>query len=163
MLASYCDWTEYSLYLLAAEAAGLVERHHLWADDPTAPVHLHANPAISIWDAAAASRANVEKLFTADDPGVFAVVQSSMDLAVGEVTSVAREHFPCGAFRASRCPRPAAARGCRSESGPRRASRRSASTAPAGHCAAHPGLALRQSAGGAAVKSVDVDGVPVAN
>jgi hypothetical protein len=54
---SYCDWTEYSRYLLTAEAAGLVERHHVWADDPTAPVHLHANPAISTWDAAAASRA----------------------------------------------------------------------------------------------------------
>jgi hypothetical protein len=35
----------------------------------------------------------VERLFTADDPGVFAVVQSSTDLPVGEVSSVAGEHF----------------------------------------------------------------------
>jgi hypothetical protein len=94
LLTSYCDWTEYSLYLLAAERAGLVERQHVWADDPSAPAHLQVDPAISIWDAATASGANVRRLFTADDPGAFAVVQSSTDLAVREVARVAAKRFP---------------------------------------------------------------------
>ena len=37
LLTSYCDWTEYTLYLLAAERAGLVEREHLWARRPVRP------------------------------------------------------------------------------------------------------------------------------
>jgi hypothetical protein len=94
LLTSYCDWTEYSLYLLAAERVGLVESHHLWAHDPTAPAHLHVDPAVSIWDAAGASRANVERLFTADDRGVFAVVQSSAGLSAGEVAAAAADHLP---------------------------------------------------------------------
>jgi len=94
LLTSYCDWTEYSLYLLAAERVGLVERHHIWADDPTAPAHLQVDPALSIWDAAGASRENLERLFTADDPGLFAVVQSSSGLAIGELSAVTAEHLP---------------------------------------------------------------------
>jgi hypothetical protein len=111
LLTSYCDWTEYSLYLLAAERAGLVDRDHLWADDPTAPAHLHADPTVSIWDAAAASRTNVERLFTADDPGVFAVIQSSTDMPVGEVAGVAAHHFPVRSIPTE--PPPATGRGSR--------------------------------------------------
>jgi hypothetical protein len=94
LLTSYCDWTEYSLYLLAAERVGLVERDHVWADDPAAPVHLHVDPAISIWDAAGASRQRVQRLFTADDPGVFAVVQSSTGLPADDVATAAGDHLP---------------------------------------------------------------------
>jgi hypothetical protein len=94
LLTSYCDWTEYSLYLLAAERVGLVERDHLWADDSATPVHLHVDPAISIWDASRASRAHVERLFTAADPGVFAVVQSSTGLPADEVAAAAANHLP---------------------------------------------------------------------
>ncbi len=32
LLTSYCEWTEYTLYLLAAEWASLVDREHLWSD-----------------------------------------------------------------------------------------------------------------------------------
>src|SRR5262245_23242288 len=49
LLTSYCDWTEYTLYLLAAERAALLERYHLWADDPMAPAHVHTCPDFSIW------------------------------------------------------------------------------------------------------------------
>jgi hypothetical protein len=94
LLTSYCDWTEYSLYLLAAERVGLVAGDHVWADDPAAPAHLHVNPAISIWDAAGASPARLRRLFTADDPGVFAVVQSGAGLAAGEVAAAAADHLP---------------------------------------------------------------------
>ena len=94
LLTSYCDWTEYTLYLLAGERAGLVTRHHVWADDPTASAHLHVDPTISIWEAATASRASVERLFRAGDPGVFGVVQSSSGLPVDEIVAVAGQHFP---------------------------------------------------------------------
>jgi hypothetical protein len=94
LLTSYCDWTEYSLYLLAADRVGLVEREHVWADDPSAPVHVHVDPAISMWDANGASRTHVQRLFTAADPGVFAVVQSSTGLPACEVAAAAADHLP---------------------------------------------------------------------
>jgi hypothetical protein len=94
LLTSYCDWTEYTLYLLAAERAELVAYHHLWTTDAEATAHLHVAPSVSIWDATAASRANVERLFTADDPGLFAVVQSNSEQPAGEVAAVAAGHFP---------------------------------------------------------------------
>ena len=94
LLTSYSDWTEYSLYLLAAERASLLARHHLWADDPSAPAHLHAHPALSIWGGSGASRADVERLFGTDDPGLFAVVQSNSGLPAAEVAAAAADHFP---------------------------------------------------------------------
>jgi hypothetical protein len=94
LLTSYCDWTEYTLYLLAAEWAGLAALHHVWADDPATPARLQVDPGLSIWDTAAASRANVERLFALDDPGLFAVVQSNAGLPACEVAVVAAEHFP---------------------------------------------------------------------
>ena len=94
LLTSYCDWTEYTLYLLAAERVGAVERYHVWADEPAAPAHLQVDPAVSVWDAAATSRRSLERLFTADDPGLFAVVQSSAGLAPEELAVVAGRRFP---------------------------------------------------------------------
>ena len=92
LLTSYCDWTEYTLYLLAAEHAGLLERDHIWADDPAACAHLHLDPTVSIWDSATASQDNVERMFTIDDPGLFGVLQSSTGLPAGEVAAVAAHH-----------------------------------------------------------------------
>ena len=94
LLTSYCDWTEYTLYLLAAERAGVLGSHHLWADHPKAPAHLHTHPAFSIWDSAAASPAQLERLFASEDPGLFAVVQSNSGLPPSEVAAVAEAHFP---------------------------------------------------------------------
>ena len=94
LLTSYCDWTEYTLYLLAAERAGLLESHHVWADDPVAPAHLQTKPEVSIWEAADVSRANLERLFAPDVPGLFAVVQSNTGLRASEVTTIAAKHFP---------------------------------------------------------------------
>ena len=94
LLTSYCDWTEYTLYLLAAERAALVDRYHLWADDPAAPAHLHADPALSIWGGTGASRADVGRLFGADDPGLFAIVQSSSGLTATDVAEAVAEYVP---------------------------------------------------------------------
>jgi Family of unknown function (DUF6492) len=93
LLTSYCEWTEYSLYLLAAERASLVARHHLWADDPQAATHLHADPALSVWGGASASRSTVERLFATDDPGLFAVVQSNSGLPAMEVAAAVANHL----------------------------------------------------------------------
>jgi Family of unknown function (DUF6492) len=108
LLTSYCDWTEYTLYLLAAERAGLVARHHVWADDPAAPARLQVNPDLSIWDASTASRASVDRLFAFDDPGLFAVVQSNAGLPASEIADVAAQHFP---VRNTAIPPPVAATG----------------------------------------------------
>lgn len=93
LLTSYCDWTEYTLYLLAAERSDLVARHHVWSNGSTDAAHLHVDPRVSIWDAGAASGAALERLFTADDPGLFAVVQSSSGRPASDVTAVAARHF----------------------------------------------------------------------
>jgi Family of unknown function (DUF6492) len=105
LLTSYCDWTEYTLYLLAAERASLVDRLHVWADDADAPAHLHADPSLSIWGGADAGRDDVGRLLHADDPGLFAVIQSSSGLTASDVAAAVAEHFP---VRRSRSVAPAA-------------------------------------------------------
>jgi hypothetical protein len=95
LLTSYCEWTEFTLYMLTAERAGLLARYHLWADDPAAPAHLHVDPDTSVWHVRSATRERVARLFAANgDPGLFAVVQSKNRLPVREVASVVAEHIP---------------------------------------------------------------------
>ena len=116
----------------------------------------------SIWDAAAASRGDVERLFTADDPGVF--------------RSRSEQHRSTGR-RGEQCCRGALSRAERSDRAAPRA-RQPLEVAgaspdpdaprgtvrlplPPGIAPAHPAPAPRQSAGGAAVNPVDMDGVAV--
>jgi glucose/arabinose dehydrogenase len=95
LLTSYCDWTEYTLYLLAAERAGLVEHHHVWAGEPGVRAHLHADPHLSIWSGSDASGAAIDRLFRTDDPGLFAVVQSNnRGLAATDVAAAVGDHLP---------------------------------------------------------------------
>jgi Family of unknown function (DUF6492) len=95
LLTSYCEWTEFTLYLLTAEWADLLARHHLWADDPAAPAHLHVDAATSVWHVRSATRERVALLFAShDDPGLFAVVQSNTRFPASEVASVVAEHIP---------------------------------------------------------------------
>jgi hypothetical protein len=108
LLTSYCDWTEYSLYLVAAERAGMVQSHHVWTSSAEAPAHLHLDPSLNIWDAAGATRANLERLFTADDPGLFAVAQSNSGQPASEVAAVAADRFPVRAVPAGAWPATAA-------------------------------------------------------
>ena len=104
LLTSYCDWTEYTLYLLAAERALLVEHHHAWAGESGAPTHLHTDPALSIWGGEGASPDDVARLFHTDDPGLFAVVQSSSGLTADEVADAVARQLP---VRRSRSASPA--------------------------------------------------------
>jgi len=95
LLTSYCEWTEFTLYLLTAEWTGLLARHHLWANDPAARAHLHVDAATSVWHARSATRERVARLFAADDdPGLFAVVQSNTRFPASEVASVVAQHIP---------------------------------------------------------------------
>jgi Family of unknown function (DUF6492) len=94
LLTSYCDWTEYSLYLLAAERASLLSRHHVWADEPGAPAHLHAHPSLSIWGGSGASRADIDRLCGTGDPGLFAVVQSTSGVSAAEIAAAVADSFP---------------------------------------------------------------------
>lgn len=105
LLTSYCDWTEFTLYLLGAESSGLLDKRHIWADDPAVPHRLQVDPDTSIWDAGGASVEAVQRLFTAVDPGLFAVVQGGT-MSAGEVAGVVEEQFavrriPCEPFEAS--------------------------------------------------------------
>jgi Family of unknown function (DUF6492) len=94
LLTSYCDWTEYTLYLLAADRASMVDRHHIWSDDPAAPARLHVDPNLSIWGAEGASSDDLDRLFRSDDPGLFAVVQSSSGLPASEVGAAVARRLP---------------------------------------------------------------------
>jgi hypothetical protein len=94
LLTSYCDWTEYTLYLLAAERTHLLDRMHRWPDDPATSARLQVDPRLSIWTAAQASSENVKRLLTADQPGLFAVVQSGSGMPASEVSRVLAAHFP---------------------------------------------------------------------
>jgi Family of unknown function (DUF6492) len=96
LLTSYCDWTEYTLYLLAAETAGLLDQYHEWAGSQHAPTHLQVAPMVSVWDAQRATRETVERLFTGADPGLFAVVQGARKTGVpaSDVADVVANHLP---------------------------------------------------------------------
>lgn len=94
LLRSYSNWTEYTLYLLTAEATGLLPRVHIWADDPEAPASLQVHHSLSTWNAAEASRAHVAAAFTTEDPGRFVVIQSNSNFPASEVQAAAAPYLP---------------------------------------------------------------------
>jgi hypothetical protein len=94
LLRSYSGWTEYTLYLLTAEATGLLPQVHIWADDPGAPASLQVHHSLSIWEAAEASRTHVAAAFTTADRGRFVVIQSNSRLPAVEVQAAAAPYLP---------------------------------------------------------------------
>ena len=94
LLTSYCDWTEYTLYLLAAEHAGLLARHHVWRAAPARPPTFTPTPPRASGTRRTQRRRRWTELFTAGDPGLFAVVQSSSGLSAGDISVVASRHLP---------------------------------------------------------------------
>ena len=95
LLTSYCEWTEFTLYLLAAQRAELLDRYHVWADDPGVPHHLQVDTATSVWEAAANAPEAVERMFTTSDPGLFAVIQGN-SVPVGDVAHVVARYCRYG-------------------------------------------------------------------
>jgi hypothetical protein len=96
LLTSYCNWTEYSLYLLAAEHSVLLDRHHHWCvegdDRDVAPLQISVDA--SIWERRTATVDNLERLFSGSDPGIFGVVQSNTGLPAEMLADVASRHMP---------------------------------------------------------------------
>jgi Family of unknown function (DUF6492) len=96
LLTSYCDWTEYTLYLLAADHSGLLGcRHHVVEEGDggdVAPLQVAAD--MSIWGRETATTHHLERLLGGSDPGLFAVVQSNTGLPAEELTGVVAQHMP---------------------------------------------------------------------
>ena len=95
LLTSYCDWTEYTLYLLAAEHFGLLDRHHHWCvegdDRDLTPLQVSADT--SIWGRHATAD-KLERLLAGSDPGIFGVVQSHTGLPAEALTGAVSRHLP---------------------------------------------------------------------
>jgi hypothetical protein len=97
LLTSYCDWTEYTLYLLAAQHYGLLDRHHRWCveGDGRDVAPLQVSAGLNVWGGRPAAAANdVDKLLAGADPGIFGVVQSNSGLHADVLTGVVSRHFP---------------------------------------------------------------------
>jgi hypothetical protein len=96
LLTSYCDWTEYTLYLLAAEHCGLLGSRPLVVgetdDSRTPPLQVAADA--SIWGRESATVDHLERLLAGSDPGLFAVVQSNTGLPAETLTGVVSRHIP---------------------------------------------------------------------
>lgn len=104
LLTTYSDWTEYTLYLLTAQALGLIDRHHIWCGDHdhTFSTALHVSTELSVWslgsvdgsDSDSAVEARIDRIFTSDDMGLFAVIQSNTGVPSSLVATVASRRFP---------------------------------------------------------------------
>ncbi len=96
LLTSYCDWTEYTLYLLAADYLGLLKQHHIWVGEESgqAVTPLQVESELSIWTREAATESGLRKLLSDPDPGIFGVVQSNTELPPDILESVASAYFP---------------------------------------------------------------------
>lgn len=96
LLTSYCNWTEYTLYLLMAESSGLLDRRHRWCveGDDHELTPLQVAPENSIWDRRTATVQHLEMLLSGSDPGIFGVVQSNTRMDPGLLKGVVTQHFP---------------------------------------------------------------------
>ena len=95
LLTSYCDWTEYTLYLLAAEHSELLGCRHQVVEEgdggDVAPLQVAADT--SIWGRETATTHHLERLLEGSDPGLFAVVQSNTGLPAEELIGVVSQHM----------------------------------------------------------------------
>jgi hypothetical protein len=79
LLTTYTTWTEYTLYGHALEQ--LVDRsaYHVFPDEIGSPVTLHARR--NVWDESDLSAIDFSEFFAADETGLFAIVQSALEIA----------------------------------------------------------------------------------
>jgi hypothetical protein len=95
LLANYTiDWTEYTLYWLNAERAGLIDQFHVTA----APGQRSVHTAESVWyagkDGKNLAEWNADHYFGAEGDGLFAVVQSNTYIAPTRVAEKLGPYFP---------------------------------------------------------------------
>lgn len=94
LLTTYADWTEYTLYLLEARRAGMLDDLHEWAGSHGSPAHLQVRPELSVWSRHDASADAVARLFQKGDPGLFAVIQSNAGMPAADVAAVVATAIP---------------------------------------------------------------------
>lgn len=98
LLTSYCDWTEYTLYLLTAEFFGLTDKYHVWCGgegDESQP--LQVKPDVSLWNTRRDPEdiaAGLDVLLTGSDPGIFGIVASGSATRAKWVSDAASQRFP---------------------------------------------------------------------
>ena len=87
------DWTEYTLYWLNAEQQGLIDEFHT---TPATGLQLHTD--VSIWkagnDGENLKRWDAEKHFSAEDHGIFTVIQSNTGLSMEDVVRKLQPYMP---------------------------------------------------------------------
>ena len=94
LLTSYCDWTEYTLYLLAAEDASRVgPRPPLGRRPGGAGTPARRSAAQRLGASPARPEPTSRGSSTLRDPGLFAVVQSSSGLSAAAVAAAAAGRF----------------------------------------------------------------------
>lgn len=94
LLTTYSEWTEYSLYLLAAESSGLLSTYHVSPDEAASTTHLQVPSEVSIWDSASATSDRLHAMLTREHDGLFAVVQSNTGMSASEVSKVLASIMP---------------------------------------------------------------------
>lgn len=91
LLANYAiDWTEYTLYWLNAEHAGLLERYHTQAVPPQRTLHASE----SVWFADKMQEWDAAHYFAPESDGMFAVVQSNTKIPIDQVVAKLSPYFP---------------------------------------------------------------------
>lgn len=88
-------WSEYTLYYLFAESRGLISEYHTICGTPENPQLLISDH--SVWNAGDFEGWQPEKAFSADDPGLFCVVQSNTALRPSQVWSRVVDFIPSSA------------------------------------------------------------------
>jgi len=83
-------WSEYSLYFLYAESKGLVDQIHVESQTPRVPQKL-ISPN-SVWRDTPFEAWDPAICFSADDPGLFCVVQSNKEIPPDDVWSRVAPH-----------------------------------------------------------------------
>jgi hypothetical protein len=92
LLGTQADWTEYTLYFLTLENDFGVERFHFWPD-VSAGDRLHS--AVNVWSRDEFSgRFSIEQFFQPDNPGLFGIIQSSLQIPPRTLADLLRPHFP---------------------------------------------------------------------
>jgi hypothetical protein len=91
LLANYAiDWTEYTLYWLNAEDAGLLDRYHTTAKPGQRTLHA----AESVWFVGQMEDWNSAHYFAPDSDGLFAVIQSNTRIPLPRVVEKLSPYFP---------------------------------------------------------------------
>ncbi len=75
------QWTEYTLYNLYLEHTGELDKYHAFPAELGLPQRLHSPAPWGVWKVGDYERLDVPALFSAQNPGLFTVVQSNVGVS----------------------------------------------------------------------------------